>query len=319
MAEMNKNVDLNKVADFLYKNDNYLILCHASPDGDTVGSAYALCHALHKRKKQAKVQCADEIPSRYDYMTKPVEVQEFEHEIIIAVDVADTKLLGSLNELYGDKIDLSIDHHASNKYFAKMNYVNSAAASNCENIADVIYSIHAKMDSVIADNLYTGIVTDTGCFKYQNTTAMTHIITAALIQGGADYYNINRLMFDTKSMERLRVECEAIESVEMHFENRCALMTITADMQKSTTPDELEGITPLPRQIEGVLVGVTIREKAKDKYKCSVRTHEPIDASAICALLGGGGHSRAAGCEILGTLTEVKEKMLNAVKAVTNY
>ena len=316
MTEFSKNVDLNEVSKFLCKNDNYLILCHASPDGDTVGSAYALCRALHICGKKAKVLCADEIPARYDYMTKPVELQEFDHEKIIAVDVADTKLLGALNGLYGDKIDLSIDHHASNKHFAKINYVNANAAANCENIAEVIEALGVKTDKVMADNLYTGIVTDTGCFKYQNTTVNTHTVAAELMQRGADYYNINRVMFDTKSMARLRVESEAINGVEMYFDDKCALMTITAEMQNATTPDELEGITPIPRQIEGVIVGITLREKAQGKYKCSVRTHEPIDASEICALLGGGGHSRAAGCEILGTLDEAKEKMLNAVKSV---
>ncbi len=316
MPDLKRTVGLKEVAEFLCANDKFLILCHASPDGDTVGSAHALCHALHKSGKKARVECADEIPARYDYMTKPVEMQSFEPDVIVAVDVADTKLLGAFNDVYGDKIDLSVDHHASNKHFAKMNCVNPNAGANCENVAEVIDGIGIEIDKVIADNLYTGIITDTGCFKYQNTTPKTHIIAARLIECGADYYNINRIMFDTKSLARLQVERQAIDSVEMYFDGKCAVMSVTADMQTKTTPDELEGITPLPRQIEGVLVGITIREKAAGKYKCSVRTHEPIDASAICALLGGGGHNRAAGCEILGTLDEAKKKMVAAAKTV---
>ncbi len=305
--------EIKTVADFLKENDFFLILSHASPDGDTVGSAYALCRALHKMGKKARVECADEIPSRYDYMTQPVERQDFEHKTVVAVDVADVKLLGAYNEIYGDKIDLAIDHHGSNKGYAAKSFVNSCAAANCENIFDVIELLGVEIDSVIADNLYTGIVTDTGCFKYQNTTAKTHIIAARLIELGADYYEINRIMFDTKSLERLKVEQLAIDNIEMYFDNRCALMTVTAEMQEMTTPDELEGITPIPRQIEGVVVGVTMREKAKGKYKCSVRTHEPVDASAICAILGGGGHNRAGGCEIIGSYDEAKKKMLDAV------
>ena len=173
-----------------------------------------------------------------------------------------------------------------------------------------------EIDKVIADNLYTGIVTDTGCFKYQNTTSNTHIIASKLIECGANYYEINRIMFDTKSFARLKVEQQAVDNIEMYFNNRCALMTITAEMQSMVTPDELEGVTPIPRQIEGVLIGVTIREKIEGKFKCSVRTHEPIDASEICATLGGGGHNRAGGCEILGTLDEAKQKML---KAISDY
>lgn len=308
--------DIKTVAAFFSENDNFLILSHASPDGDTVGSAYGLCHALHKMGKKARVECADEIPARYDYMVKPVEIQDFQHENIVAVDVADLKLLGKNNELYGDKIALAIDHHRSNKGYAPITYVNADAGANCENIYALILELGVEIDKVIADNLYTGIVTDTGCFKYQNTTANTHIIASKLIECGADYYEINRIMFDTKSFARLKVEQQAVDNIEMHFDNRCALMTITAEMQSMVTPDELEGVTPIPRQIEGVVIGVTIREKTAGKFKCSVRTHEPIDASEICAMLGGGGHNRAAGCEILGTLDEAKQKML---KSISDY
>lgn len=307
--------DIKTVASFLKSRDYFLILSHASPDGDTVGSAYALCHALHKIGKKAKVGCADEIPRRYSYMTDPVEKQQFEHKTVVAVDVADTKLLGKYESVYGDKIELAIDHHGSNKLYAEISYVNPEAAANCENIFNVICELGVEIDTVIANNLYTGIVTDTGCFKYQNTTAKTHKLAAHLIEIGARYYDINRIMFDTKSFGRLQVERLAIDSIEMHFDNRCALMTITDEMQKMAAQDELEGITPIPRQIEGVIVGITMREKPDGRYKCSVRTHEPVDASEICALLGGGGHNRAAGCEIIGTLDEAKGKMLSAVAA----
>ena len=147
-------------------------------------------------------------------------------------------------------------------------------------------------------------------------TAAYELVKKGLIECGADYYKINRIMFDTKSFARLKVEQQAVDNIEMHFDNRCALMTITAEMQSMVTPDELEGVTPIPRQIEGVVIGVTIREKTAGKFKCSVRTHEPIDASEICSMLGGGGHNRAAGCEILGTLDEAKQKML---KSISDY
>lgn len=307
--------DIKSVADYLRGNDRFLILSHASPDGDTVGSAFALCHALHKLGKLARVECADEIPARYDYMTKPVERQSFDECVIVAVDVADVKLLGALNSVYGDKVDLAIDHHGSNKSYARMSYVNADAAANCENIFVIIEQLGVDIDTVIADNIYTGLATDTGCFKYQNTTAATHILAARMIELGADYAEINRIMFDTKSVGRLRVERDAIDSIEMYFDGRCALMTVTAEMQSMTTPDELEGITPIPRQISGVVVGVTLREKDGGKYKCSVRTHEPIDASAICARLGGGGHNRAAGCEITGGIAAAKKAMLDAIAA----
>lgn len=310
------NIELDNAVNMLCSYDNVLILIHHFPDGDTLGCGYALCRALQSLGKKARVECCDKISDRYDYITSTVENHEFCFEHIVAVDVADNKLLGSLNEKYGDKVELCIDHHGSNTMYAANTYVDSTAAAACEIIYDIIIKLGVKIDKDIANALYTGIATDTGCFKFTNTTERTHIIAAKLMKAGADYGEINRIMFDTKSKSRLAVERMVLENIVFSHSDKIALVTISQDMlRKSGAEDsELEGITSLPRTIEGVIVGITLRERKDGKYKISVRTHAPISASALCANFGGGGHDRAAGCEIADTLENARNMLLCAAE-----
>lgn len=305
--------ELQDVCRWLKGHDDYAILMHASPDGDAVGSAYALCRALEEMGKRARCLCSDAIPPRYDYMTVGVGLGDFAPEHVIAVDLADTKLLGNLEAEYGERIELCIDHHVSNRIDCPMTVLDGDASAACEVLFELIGALGVAIDAEIAACLYTGIATDSGCFKFTNTSARTHEVAASLIRAGAPFGEINRIMFDTKSRARLEVERMALDSIEYHFDGRCALIVVTKDMQDMTTPDELEGITALTRQIEGVEVGLTFRYKEPDRYKVSARTLDSVNASAICARLGGGGHLRAAGCELAMPLEQAKKAMLAAV------
>ena len=164
--------------------------------------------------------------------------------------------------------------------------------------------------------LYTGIATDTGCFKFSNTTPKTHVIAAELMSRNLDFAEINRVMFDTKSRGRMEIEKKALGKVKLYFDNRCAFMAVTEKMKRDSgcSDADLEGITAIPRSIEGVLIGVTLRQKGKSLWKVSMRSYPPYDVSAICAKMNGGGHKFAAGCELSGTLSQVKKEILKHVK-----
>ena len=305
--------DLQKAAAWLAENDDYAILMHASPDGDAIGSAYGLKKMLNALGKRAACFCADSIPRQYDLLD--LDGQDgFVPRHVVAVDLADVKLLGSLEAEWGGRIELCIDHHPSNRVACDLLVLDGAASAASEILYDLAGALGVAVDEGIAACLYTGIATDTGCFKYTNTSVKAHETAARLIEAGAPYGEINRIMFDTKSRARLEVERLALESIEFHFDDRCALIVVTEEMEAMTTPGDLEGITALTRQVEGVLVGLTFRYKGPDRYKVSARSVEPVDASAICASLGGGGHLRAAGCELCLPLAEAKETMLAAVK-----
>lgn len=312
-------IDLRRVAELLSAQDKVLILAHGHPDGDTLGSAFALCRGLQSMGKLARVFCSDKIPSKFSYLWREVKEQEFDPAYIVAVDVADTKLLGKRGEsLYGDKIDLCIDHHPSNLMFAKETFVDSTAGGTCEIIYMILQELDVKITPDIADCIYTGISTDTGCFRYSNATARSYRFAADMIDCGADSPIINQVMFETKTRTYAQLERLALDTMKLYYGGKCAVITVTQEMYRKSGSDESEcdPIASLPRQIEGVLVGAMIREKEDGTYKVSVRTHRPVDASLLCRKMNGGGHARAAGCQLEGPLEDAMNVLLMNIKEV---
>ncbi len=316
MIDMSKMINCRKVCCFLKHNDDFIILTHVSPDGDTLGSAYALALGLKQIGKSAYVVCSDDIPARYDYFVKRAELSPVEYKTIVAVDVADAKLLGELYEPCKDRVALCIDHHISNTGYAENLYLDTKASATAECIYEILKGLRVDITPLIAECLYTGLATDTGCFKYSNVTAKTHLIAAKLLKSGINAAEINRIMFDTKSRARLALEKMVLDTAQFHFDNRCIVLTVTEEMQKKSgcEPSDLEGVAVISRSVEGVLVGVSIKQTDTDTYKISLRTYEPLDASAICQTLGGGGHKGAAGCTLKGDIDSVKAQILAAVK-----
>ncbi len=312
-------MNINDVVSFLINSDNINIITHKSPDGDTLGCGFALVNFLRSMGKKANVINNDEFPKRYKFLYEGYFPMEFEEKCVIAVDVADLQLLGGNLERYKaeGKIDLCIDHHVSNTMYAKRTIVDKHAAAACEVMYEIIKASGRPMTKIISKCLYTGIATDTGCFKYENTTVRTHIIASELMKFDIDFAKINRAMFDVKSKGRILVEQAVSKNMEFFYDDRCSMITITSELIAAShiDPSDFEGLTSITLQVEGVLIGILIKERNQNSYKISVRTTDEIDASAFCQQFGGGGHVRAAGCEIKGSLDEVRQRILDAVKS----
>ncbi|MBR6408446.1 MAG: bifunctional oligoribonuclease/PAP phosphatase NrnA [Clostridia bacterium] len=306
-------ITAEEAAKILLGQDDILVLTHRSPDGDTLGSAYAVCHALRRMGKRINVACADEIAEKYSYLAAGMQDMDFEPRFILAVDVADEKLLGNLRKIYGGSIDMCIDHHGSNTGYADKLLLKEVAAC-AEIIYELLLLMKAPIDVKIAECIYTGISTDTGCFRYSNTTAQSHYIAAKLMETGFNYFIINRLMFEIKSKEFLQLEQKAIAGMEYYLDGRVAVITLTKEMMDSVDPSSLEYIAPLPRQVEGVRCGFTLKQVEENHFRISVRTGHELDASKICAGFGGGGHKRAAGCSFTGTKDELIGRLIKAVE-----
>lgn len=312
-------IDLERVVSLLRGAQDIEILSHHFPDGDTLGCAAALCRALQRMGKRARCTCADPVSEKYSFLFDGIERQEFPAQFVVSVDVADSKLLGPvLAAKHAGKIDLCIDHHGSHQDFAENSYVDSTAAAACEIIYEVICRLGVEPDQVIAQAVYTGITTDTGCFRYSNTTARTHEIAAKVIRTGIDAGDINRRMFETKTRARLEMERSVLDSIAFYFDARCAVMCISRAMIEASGADEgdLDGLSAIPRQIEGVLVGVTMRERKIGGYKVSLRTQPQVNAAKICAEFGGGGHAAAAGCTLEEDFEPARERLLAAIGKV---
>lgn len=308
---------LEQTAKLLPEKDHFLVLMHKSPDGDAIGSAYGLCLALRSLGKMANPLCGDEIPKDYSYITDNFTFQDFVPEFIISVDLASTSLLSGKAKDYAERIDLCIDHHGSNTGFAVSGYVDAKAPACAEIIKDLLELMHIRFTREMANAIFTGISTDTGCFKYSSVTPKTHRVAADLMEYGAESAKICRIMFDSKSRSKLAMEKMVMDTLEYDADGAIAIVSITLDImaRSGAVPGDIEGVASMPRQIEGVKIGVTLKEKENGECRFSVRTSDDIDASAICKLFGGGGHHAAAGCSIYGTIPEAREKMLAACRA----
>ncbi len=307
-------ITVQEAAARLATHDRIRVLTHQSPDGDTLGCAGALCLGLRALGKQAQFVCADPVPGKYQSMLAPLTVQTFDPDFVVAVDLADPQLLGTLREQYEFAADLGIDHHGSNTGWTRESLVDASAAAACELIAQVLHALGVPLNRDIANCLYTGLCTDTGCFRYSNTTPRTLRLAADLMEAGADAAAINMQMFEIKTPSRLAIERMALDGLQYAYDGHVAVMRLSLDMiaASGATDSDLDGLAPIPRNIAGVDIGLTVRERAPGDYKVSVRTTESVDASALCRTLGGGGHVRAAGCRLSGSCDDVVQRLLAA-------
>ena len=309
-----EKLSFSQICDLLEEKKNTLILFHVRPDGDAVGSALALKLLLEAMGSRAWCLCASEIPQRLAFLAEGVQKSailealpdDFGVERIISVDTASSAQLGDLCEVFGEKIDFMIDHHAKGEPYADY-FVASDAAAAGEIVFDisremlkrgVIKEIPHKLDFC----LYAAISSDTGCFKYSNVTPKTHICSAEILKSDVDTAQINRLLFDSKSMEVLAVEKAGLDTLKMFHNGRIAVVFFTYQMkQKLGVLDEhLETLIDVARSVEGVDVAVAIRQPGPEKsFRVSTRSSSAVDVSAVCAYFGGGGHIRAAGCTIV--------------------
>ena len=207
-------------------------------------------------------------------------------------------------------------HHLNVNVFSKETLLDAQAAAACEVMTSVIRHLGVPLTKPMADALFTGCATDTGCFRYSNTTANTLRTAADLIDAGADSARITNDLFETVSRKRMTLENRIMDTLEYHFDDRCATIVMSRALldELGAKVEDLEGIVSIPRRIEGVDVAVAFRENPSGTYKISVRTGEKANASAICENFGGGGHVRAAGCNVPGPLEHAKELLLEAVR-----
>lgn len=303
----------------LQKAENILLLTHRLPDGDAVGSIFALFLALKKMGKTVRCEI-DSIPNSLKVAAVENFGGDFEEQFIVAVDVGDRKLLPEEQiKLYGDRIDLCIDHHGTNSAFADYTLLDPTACAACEVLFDMFTAVGFEIPPEIAKELYIGLSTDTGCFRYGNTTAKTMRAAATLMEIGVDTAYINTEIFETKTKEYAVFERLALNNLTTYLDGKCAIMAITQDMYQKSGLAEVDdkAVNALPRQIEGVLAGITIKEKKDNSgWRVSVRSKEPVSAAEICVQLNGGGHRLAAGCELTGELNEAINTLLSATKIV---
>lgn len=304
------------------KSSKVAITSHVAPDGDNIGSSLALCLALRKLDKKVDFVLDDHIPEVYKFLTgakeavRPASFENLEYDLVIALDCGDLDRLGRVKLLTEKTPLVNIDHHISNTNFGDVNLVEENASATAEIVYKLIKSMGIFIDQEIAECIYTGIVTDTGMFQYSNTSEETHSIAAELIIAGVKPSDIFNKVYQNNPKEKILLMKEALQSLEFHFNNRVTSISVSKKQMDEISRVELdtEGVVNLARDIADVEVAVFLKEKEPNVIKASLRSKNLVDVCAIAKVFGGGGHIRASGCTINGSLEQAKQLILQEVQ-----
>ncbi len=323
MNKADSSPQLALVASELANGQEFLLTCHANPDGDALGSLLAMAHLLTEMGKTVHVYSADPVPKRLAFlpgceMVRPDLPQE-PCEWLIIMDCSEAERVSpELVEHHPWKRSMVIDHHLTERLTGDVNYVDPSAAATGEMIFRVAQFLGHNISPEFATCAFTAICTDTGSFRFSNTTPQAMAVASRLVEAGAVPSDIAQHVFESQSIGRLRLLGELLGDLELHFDNRVALIEVTSEkMQRwGVTKPELDGIVDFGRSIDGVYVSIQVREVEADvRYKASLRSRFGVSVESVASSFGGGGHKYAAGCELAGTRDDVIGRLLVAVES----
>ncbi len=325
---------ISECAKILLSKNRIMILVHSNPDGDCIGSGAALAKALTNLGKDVRLVCAHALPKRLAFICKGLKEevlcfagepeQDFDAELVVTVDTASPELLSNLREKYQDRINLCIDHHMINTIKADKIHRRADASACGEIILEILDEISQKTSTQavtkeISDMLYAAISSDSGSFKYGNTTAKTLLYASRLKSLGADTEVISRLLFDTKSLAQFKLTGLVIPKTELLCDGKLAYCLLLEDELAlcGASKEDCDGITQVFREIEGVELSIFAKQSTdsvsgENSVKMSLRSNGSINAAKICEAFGGGGHIKAAGCTIRNKTNDEARELIIA-------
>lgn len=317
---MTKNIIISKIKEV----KTLAILPHVSIDGDALGSSIALAYAVKELGIEPVIYIEEEIPSSYGFLpgiefTKVYQGEKENYDLVLALDTGDTGRLGKRIDIFNAaSYTINIDHHMTNTEFADLNYVQTSSSATGEIIYQFIKMMGIPLTKEISTCIYVAIATDTGGFRYSNTTSITHQIISDLINNGVDVAEVSQLLFETVSLSKTKLTGMAVQTLEILENGKVAFITVTESMIKDADAKEedCDGIVNIGRNIKGVEVAVLVRENENESYKINLRSKKYVDVSIIANKLGGGGHKNAAGCTIEGNMEDIKQILLKEIREV---
>ncbi len=304
-------------AEAIARAQSVVLACHVNPDGDTLGSALALAHALKRMGKRAVVLSHDGVPDIYHWMPGAEWVQketdERDFDLSIVCDTGTSERVGRAKEaVESARMTLNIDHHVAEGEFGKIRVVNPKAAATGELVHGLLKAMGAEIDKKIAECLMCAIVTDTGSFRYMNVTPHTFQVAGELMARGAWPATISELVFENRSVASIKLLGRALDSLRVSDDGQIAWAHIRAKDYKAlgASDEDSEGIVGHVRAVKGSCVGILFREIPGKKIRISLRSREGYDVNAVAQVFGGGGHKLAAGCSIDAPLEEAERMVL---------
>lgn len=316
-----KSISLKSLVQKIGKAKTFLIATHENPDGDGIGSILALAEGLKQKGKKVHLYIKDPVPKMYHYLPKHKLIKtripkNGKYDLSFIVDLGELERVGPdfINHP-GRGETISLDHHARGEHNADFNFCLPKQASSGEVIFKVLKAMKAKITKPMATCMYTAMVTDTGSFKYSNTTQETFAIAAELMKQKVDVWEVAFNCFESSSPGRIDYLKRVLNTLEVHKNGKIAWIHLKQKDLKASgaAPDEAEGFINYPRSVEGVEVALAFKEQSPGKYKMSFRSKDYVDVAAIANKFDGGGHIRASGCRVEGSFEQVKAKILKEV------
>ena len=311
---------LDEILKEINNAESIVILTHESPDGDAIGSSLALKIMIESLGKKADV-IIPEYSRLYEFLPKIKEIKEESdvknYDLAISVDCTDLKRIAKKEYFENANKTIVIDHHGSNNMYGDLNYVNPVSPACCEILAMMANYFEIEITKEIGTCIMTGIITDTGGFRHSNINSETFEFTAELIRKGVNVPDIYKKTLRTKTRANFELTKKVIGRMEILENGKVTFSYITKQDEEEVNaePGDHEGLVDIGKDIEGVEVSVFIRQKNNENaYKISMRSGDNVNVSDICILFGGGGHPRAAGALIQGTVEQVKEKVMKEVR-----
>ncbi len=315
---------MNNLFPQVQKGSRIAVISHINPDGDSLGSLLGLSLALKKQGAAVTTFVNDDVPQKYRFLPQIDQVIRYDlnqrecFDICFVLDCGDEKRLGySIDLLKKGRQIVNIDHHVSNAGFGDINILDPEASSTCEMIYRLItQEMEVDIDKAMAICLYTGIVTDTGNFRYDSTSPETHHIAGALLEKGVELKELTYHLHQNNTFGSMKLLGHLLAGLKTYFDGKVAVMEVTHDLLKAyqVQYDEVEGMINYARDIKGVEVAVILKELEAGEVKISLRSKTTFDVSRLAQTFGGGGHKKASGAVMAGTIQEVKDQILDKIQ-----
>jgi phosphoesterase RecJ-like protein len=312
-------MDRQAIVNLFQNESSFNLVSHMLPDGDSIGSLLALGEALQNMGKEAKLFSPGGVPKKYAFLKGSAAIAGHgmpagAGNVAVVLDSSDLERASAFQkELRQARHLINIDHHVTNQFFGTLNLVDPEASATGEIIYQLLVEMRLKITESMAEALYVAIATDTGSFKYDNTTAAAHRVAADLLERNLNPGALSQRIFDERPLAFYLLLREALSTLEFYAGHKIALITLSKDMLQrcGTTVEEIDGLVNYTRNIEGVELGILFYVESGGEIKVGFRSRK-IDVSVLAGKLNGGGHARAAGCRMRGGLSEVKQKVLTA-------
>lgn len=316
---------LSEISQVFIDAKSILIFPHGSIDGDALGSSVALCLGLRSIGKTSYVMMDENIPTNIQFLENGCISMDLdimsEPDVCVCIDNGELSRIFSRQELFAKgKTQVLIDHHKSSEPFLDYNYIDINAAAVTEIIYDLLLEMNIKINTVIAECIYTGIVTDTGRFQYSNTTKRTLQIASELMDYDIDNNKISVEVYQSVSYEKLKLETLVLSTLRLECDGKVATAYMTMDMLKDSgaRDEDTEGIVEILRNLQGVEVAVFAKEKRKEGVKVSMRSKFNFDVSLIAQIYDGGGHMKAAGFSSNAPIDKVIDDAISSIQKEMN-